>query len=98
MHQSKSILAAIALAAGLLFSIGTAEAVVCKDGHFHHGSSSKGKTKKAALKTAILAWREFTAWEYGVPWAYWKRAAAKGVECTKSGRWSCSVSASPCRK
>jgi hypothetical protein len=98
MRVHKTILAAITLTAGLALSAGVASAAECKDGHFHYGSGTNGKTKRAALKTAVLAWREFTAWEYGVPWAYWKRAAGKSVECTKSGKWSCSVSASPCRK
>ena len=94
----KTIILAMTLAAGIVIGAPAAKAVECKGNHFHYGSSTGGKTKRAALKTAILSWREFTAWEYGVAWAYWRRAASRTVECSKTGGWSCYISGIPCRK
>lgn len=74
----------------------------CKPGHWHHGASSSTpyKSKSAAKKAAIKSWREFTAWEYGVPWAYWKRSADKIVNCDRhpGKRWTCNVQARPCAR
>lgn len=71
---------------------------LCMITHFHHGSSSSTyKTKRSAKKSAIRAWEEFTAFEYGTDWARFRRARKKGMSCSKEGGWSCSVSALPCR-
>jgi hypothetical protein len=69
----------------------------CMLDHYHDGQGT-GRTKALAEKSAILSWSEFTAWEYGSPWARYSIAVSKGMECSPaSGSWSCHVQARPCR-
>lgn len=71
---------------------------VCMSSHFHSGTG-QGRTKKAAKAAAIKAWQEFTAFEYGLDWAYYRRAASRGLryDRTASG-WEAYVEARPCRR
>lgn len=71
---------------------------VCLDGHYHSGSSTGAKDKKAAMAQAVKSWSEFTAWEYGTDWANWIKAANKGGGCSQSASgWGCSIEARPCK-
>jgi len=71
---------------------------LCMVDHYHSGSSSGAKEKKAALAEAIKSWAEFTAWEYGTDWAKWTKAASKGMTCSQeSSGWGCSIEARPCK-
>ncbi len=71
---------------------------ICMIDHFHYGSSTAMKTKKAAEVEAIRDWAGFTAWEYGDPWGRWTLAGSKKVECTGSGaNWGCKVEARACK-
>lgn len=70
----------------------------CFVGHFHSGTTTGYKrTKKRAIRDAILSWREFTAAEYGTDWAHFKYANSRSSKCdrTPSG-WSCYVEGRPC--
>ncbi|MCH9807306.1 MAG: hypothetical protein K0U74_06220 [Alphaproteobacteria bacterium] len=69
----------------------------CLDGHTHVGNSSGQRTKKVALKAAIKDWQEFTAFEYGTDWAYFKRAHDRMKACSRDTTgWGCSIEATPC--
>ena len=69
----------------------------CFEEHSHAGDG-EGRTKRAAKKAAIRVWREFTAWEYGTDWAYYRRASGKIVSYTKAVvGWSARIEARPCR-
>ena len=69
----------------------------CMLDHFHDGSGS-GRTRAQAEKAAIVAWTEFTAWEYGSPWGRYSLAVSKKMDCSQgSGAWNCAVQARPCR-
>ena len=69
----------------------------CFEEHSHAGDG-EGRTKRVAKKAAIRVWREFTAWEYGTDWAYYRRASRKLVTYTKSANgWSARIEAWPCR-
>jgi hypothetical protein len=69
----------------------------CMLDHFHDGSGI-GATKAQAQASAIRAWSDFTAWEYGDRWGKWQLAESKSGGCTGSGKnFSCNVSARPCR-
>lgn len=69
----------------------------CMLDHYHDGSGN-GPNRKAAEKAAITAWTEFTAWEYGTPWARFSNAASKSMNCSQSsGGWNCALQARPCR-
>lgn len=72
---------------------------LCLSGHFHSGASSGEKTRKAAEAAAIKSWAEFTAWEYGTDWAYWRKAASKSMSCSDAGggSWGCQLEARPCK-
>lgn len=73
--------------------------LTCLTDHFHVGSSSGQRNKKAAETAAIADWSSFTAWEYGTLWANFKVAGTKTVSCLPSGNsWGCSVSARACRR
>jgi hypothetical protein len=66
--------------------------------HFHYGSSTGRRSKKAATAAAINSWSEFTAFEYGSAWGSFKRARSKSIRCSKSPEgWGCNVEAVPCR-
>lgn len=70
----------------------------CLVDHFHHGSG-EGRSKAAARKAAITSWQEFTAFEYGLDWAYFRNAASKSIGYSKSADgWSASVEARPCNR
>lgn len=71
----------------------------CLRDHTHTGNSSGQRTKKQALAAAIKSWQEFTAFEYGTDWAYFKYANAKVNSCSQeSSGWTCSVEARPCNR
>lgn len=73
--------------------------LTCMATHFHDGAG-QGATRKEAEQAAILAWREFTSFEYGSPWDSYKRSASKTMNCFEMAgakRWSCSTSARPCK-
>ncbi|MEM8971285.1 MAG: hypothetical protein AAGD43_04375 [Pseudomonadota bacterium] len=72
--------------------------ITCMVDHFHSGNG-EGRTKKAALRSAIASWEGFTAWEYGTDWARFKSAGSRGVTYTKAGGgWSANVEARPCNR
>ena len=70
----------------------------CMLDHYHDGSGN-GRTRKDAERAAITAWSEFTAWEYGTPWARYTIAESRQTTCTPQSKdaWSCAVQARPCR-
>jgi hypothetical protein len=70
----------------------------CLLDHFHDGSGS-GPTRPAAMRAAMRAWSDFTAFEYGGRWASYGAAASKRMGCSGGpGNYSCSTSARPCRR
>jgi hypothetical protein len=70
----------------------------CLLDHYHDGSGS-GPTRAAAMRAAIGAWSDFTAFEYGGRWASYGAAASKRMGCSGGpGNFSCSTSARPCRR
>ncbi|MET1047541.1 MAG: hypothetical protein ABWX70_12715 [Hyphomicrobium sp.] len=72
----------------------------CFVDHYHYGSSAGLSSKKAALAAGIKSWADFTDFEYGSNWAHWGRAASKSAKCSEDGpggKWSCDLSARPCR-
>ena len=73
---------------------------LCMDGHFHYGDSSGAhRSKKLAMKSAITSWQEFTAYEYGTDWAYFKFATVRSAKCSRSSAgWTCDVDGSPCNR
>ena len=68
----------------------------CMLDHYHDGSGT-GSTRAKAEKSAIVAWTEFTAWEYGSPWARYSNAVSKTMNCSQAGGWTCQIQARPCR-
>ena len=69
----------------------------CMADHYHDGSGS-GSTRARAQASAIRAWIDFTAWEYGSRWGSYGAAVGKSMSCNGSGgSWSCNASARPCR-
>ena len=56
----------------------------CMLDHYHDGSGT-GSTRAQAEKSAIVAWTEFTAWEYGSPWARYSNAVSKTMNCSQAG-------------
>ena len=70
--------------------------MTCMSDHFHYGNGT-GPTKAAAQDAAIRAWQEFTAFEYGLDWAYFRHAGSKAIRHSQEGQgWSASVEARPC--
>jgi len=70
----------------------------CFTEHRHYGSSAGHESRKAAQAAAIADWQGFTAFEYGLNWAYYKNAAEKVSNCTQQGGgWKCEVEAIPCK-
>ncbi len=70
----------------------------CFTDHFHSGTGY-AKSKKAALRQAIISWSSFTATEYGSDWARWRLASSKGKRCDRTGGgWDCYVEARPCAR
>lgn len=66
--------------------------------HFHYGSSSGVRTRKAAEVEAIASWSGFVDLEYGSDWARFSRAASKSFKCEEAGSgWGCAVEARPCK-
>lgn len=73
--------------------------LLCLTEHEHLGSSTAQRSKRGAIKAAILSWRQFTAWEYGSDWARWRLAKGKRITCSNSASgFACDVTARPCRK
>lgn len=71
----------------------------CFTDHTHVGNSAGAKTQKTALKAAVKDWQEFTAFEYGTDWAYFKNAHGRMKSCSKdTAGWGCTVEATPCKK
>jgi hypothetical protein len=69
----------------------------CMLDHFHDGSG-KAPTPAQAQRAAIRSWADFTAWEYGNAWGRYSIAVSKEMTCSqRSGGWSCTVKARPCR-
>jgi hypothetical protein len=69
----------------------------CMLDHFHDGSGT-GKSRSQAERAAILAWTEFTAFEYGGVWGRYGNAVSKKMNCSQSSAgWNCAVEARPCR-
>ena len=97
--RSLTAIAAVCIIASFIGAGSVLAAKVCKPGHWHYGSGSEKRTKKAAKRDAIAAWAGFVAFEYGNGWAYFSRAANRGVKCVKAGgQWSCNVEGRPCIK
>jgi hypothetical protein len=70
----------------------------CLLDHFHDGSGS-GPTRAAAQRAAMMAWSDFTAFEYGGRWGSYGAAVSKRMGCSGGpGNYSCSTSARPCRR
>jgi hypothetical protein len=68
----------------------------CFVDHSHSGTG-EGRTKSKARRSAIIAWREFTAWEYGSDWASYRHARSKAISYTKAAKgWSARVDGRPC--
>jgi hypothetical protein len=69
----------------------------CMADHYHDGNGT-GRSRAAAQASAIRAWVDFTAWEYGSRWGSYSAAVGKSMSCSGGGgSWSCSTSARPCR-
>ena len=69
----------------------------CLLDHYHDGSGY-GPTRAAAMRAAIHAWSDFTAFEYGGRWGSYRAALSKRMGCSGGpGNYSCSTSARPCR-
>ena len=69
----------------------------CLLDHYHDGSGS-GPTRASAMRAAIGAWSDFTAFEYGSRWGSYRAAVSKRMGCSGGpGNYSCSTSARPCR-
>lgn len=69
----------------------------CFVDHYHYGTSSGEKSRKAAVSAAIRSWSDFTDFEYGSTWARFSKAAGKSIKCTQSNGWGCNIEARPCR-
>lgn len=71
---------------------------LCMTDHWHYGNGT-GPNKKAAQRAAISSWQDFTDFEYGRVWAFFRNAAGRGISCANSGgSVSCQVQARPCRR
>ena len=71
---------------------------LCLSDHFHDGNSSGARSRNLAEKAAVVAWAEFTNFEYGSSWASWRNARSKTMSCESGASgWSCHASARPCR-
>jgi len=71
---------------------------ICMVGHYHVGTSSGQRTKRAARLVAMRDWAGFTAWEYGNHWGRPKISKNKSMSCSKSTTgWACEFSARPCK-
>lgn len=71
---------------------------ICFADHYHNGSSSGHKTRKAAEAAAISDWAGFTSWEYGNAWGQFGMAESKSISCSNVGGWGCQLEARPCRR
>ena len=69
----------------------------CMPDHIHYGSGS-GSSKAAALADAAANWAGLVDLEYGSAFSRFSLAHSKSLSCSKSGSWSCSVEARPCRR
>lgn len=71
---------------------------ICFTDHFHYGSSSGLRTKRAAQAAAIRSWADFVDFEYGRAWTSWGASGSKQISCSNGGgSWGCDVSSRPCR-
>ena len=75
---------------------------LCKDEHFHYGSSEWLPTRKRAMADAVASWASFTSFEYGNAWARFSLAHKKKTGCERGGpsgkSWYCAVEGIPCRR
>jgi len=70
---------------------------VCMSDHEHVGEGNL-TSRKGAEAAAVRAWQDFTAFEYGSAWGKYTLAVGKTMNCAStSGRWTCNVTARPCR-
>lgn len=70
---------------------------VCMADHDHKGAGEM-PSRKGAEGAAVRAWQVFTKDEYGSAWGNYQLAVAKTMQCDASGgRWTCNLSARPCR-
>ncbi len=71
---------------------------ICMSDHWHYGSSSALRSKRAAQREAIRSWQNFVALEYGSDWARYYRSASRKMACRRSASgWGCESEARPCR-
>lgn len=71
---------------------------ICLTDHYHQGTGA-GRTKRTARAAAITSWQEFTAFEYGLDWAYFRNAKSRGVSYDRtSNGWEAIVEGRPCRR
>lgn len=72
---------------------------MCKEDHWHHGSSGLHPRQNSAKAEAIRAWASWTDFEYGGAWANFRYSANSSVKCAKEdGMWRCNVEGRPCRR
>jgi hypothetical protein len=72
--------------------------MTCMVDHYHQGSG-EGPTKSRARAAAITSWQEFTAFEYGTDWAYFRYAGSKSVGYMKTpDGWQATVEGRPCNR
>jgi len=69
----------------------------CMPDHAHYGSGS-GSSRGAALADAAANWAGLVDIEYGSAFSHFSLARGKSISCSRSGGWSCSVEARPCRR
>ena len=71
----------------------------CMITHAHNGFSPSWPSLKGAKAYAVREWVAHTKWEYGAPWASYRLAIRKKMDCTSSGgRYTCVVYGNPCRR
>ena len=92
---------AIAIAAGLLFTIAPAAAKTCKDAVTAKGRSaaqlSDASRERRAKESAIANWSRRARDTYGISYQFWRRADEKQVNCGGGASAKhCTVSAKPC--
>lgn len=70
---------------------------ICMADHDHRGAGELS-SRRGAEGAAIRAWTIFTRDEYGTAWSNYALAVAKTMQCKEGGgRWTCNLSARPCR-
>lgn len=96
-----SLVAAVALAAGIGFAPPAAEAATCKEPIAAKSrSAAQGSDKYRegrARDNAIKHWRTKARQQYGFAYRFWSRATDRKVECTGTAKSrQCVVTATPC--